>query len=44
LRGLAGQYLAEFVSLEYDEVLPTRSTCDQLLLTAHQRVKHPLAS
>jgi PAS domain S-box-containing protein len=44
LRGLAGQYLAEFVSLEYDEALPTRSTCDQLLLTAHQRVKHPLAS
>jgi len=44
LRGLAGQYLAEFGSLDYDEVLPTRSTCDQLLLTAHQRMNPPLAS
>jgi PAS domain S-box-containing protein len=44
LRELAGQYLAEFVSLDYDEVLPTRSMCDQLLLTAHERLKPPIAS
>jgi hypothetical protein len=44
LRGLAGQYLAEFVALDYDEVLPTRSTCDELLLTAHTRMIPPLAS
>jgi hypothetical protein len=44
VRGLAGQYLAEFAALDYDEVLPTRSTCDQLLLTAHTRIVPPLAS
>lgn len=44
LRGLAEQYLAEFVALEYDEVLPTRSDCDQLLLTAHERVASRIAS
>jgi PAS domain S-box-containing protein len=44
VRGLAGQYLAEFVSLDYGEVLPTRSVCDQLLLTAHKRVEPPIAS
>jgi hypothetical protein len=44
VRGLAGQYIAELVSLEYEEVLPTRSVCDQLLLTAHERVTPPMAS
>ena len=44
LRGLADQYLTEFIALEYDEVLPTRSDCDQLLLTAHERVASPIAS
>ena len=39
VRELAGQYLAEFVALDYDEVLPTRSNCDQLLLTAHERIE-----
>jgi hypothetical protein len=38
LRELAEQYLAEFVSLDYDDVLPTRLSCDQLLLTAHERL------
>jgi PAS domain S-box-containing protein len=44
LRSLAGQYLAEFVSLDDDEVLPTRSVCDQLLLTAHTRIRPAIAS
>jgi ANTAR domain-containing protein/PAS domain-containing protein len=44
LRELAGQYLAEFSSLEYGEVLPTRSACDRLLLTAHERIAAPIAS
>ena len=44
LRDLAGQLLAEFVSMDYDEVLPTRSVCDQLLLTAHGRIEPPIAS
>jgi hypothetical protein len=44
LRPLASQYLAEFVSLDYDEVLPTRSKCDHLLLTAHERIEPPIAS
>jgi PAS domain S-box-containing protein len=44
LRELAGQYLAEFVAMDYGEVLPTRSACDQLLLTAHGRVEPPIAS
>jgi hypothetical protein len=43
LRELAGQYLAEFVALD-DGVLPTRSDCDQLLLTAHERLGLPSAS
>jgi hypothetical protein len=38
LRGLAEQYLVEFASLDYDEVLPTRSACDELLLNAHAHV------
>jgi hypothetical protein len=44
LRELAAQYLSEFVSLDSDEVLPPRSACDQLLLTAHNRMGRPLAS
>jgi PAS domain S-box-containing protein len=44
LRDLAGQLLSEFVSMDYDEVLPTRSVCDQVLLTAHGRIGPPLAS
>jgi PAS domain S-box-containing protein len=44
LRGLAERYLTEFISLEWGEVLPTRSACDHLLLTAHERIASPIAS
>lgn len=37
LRLLAQQLLDDFTGLVYDEVLPTRSTFDGLLLTAHER-------
>ena len=38
LRGLAEQYLAEFMSMDWDEATPTRLICDQVLLTAHERI------
>ena len=38
LRILAEQVLADFAELTYEESLPSRSTFDHLLLTAHQRV------
>jgi ANTAR domain len=38
LRILAGQLLAEFAGLSYDETLPPRATFDRLLLTAQQRI------
>ena len=38
LRTLAEQVLADFRELTYEETLPSRSTFDHLLLTAHQRV------
>jgi hypothetical protein len=38
LRLLAEQLAAEFLALAYDESLPHRSTYDQLLLSAHERV------
>jgi PAS domain S-box-containing protein len=38
LRALADQIANDFVSLEYDEVLPARGVYDRLLLTAHLRV------
>ena len=38
LRVLAEQLLADFGALVYEEMLPTRSTFDHLLLTAHERV------
>lgn len=38
LRILAEQLLADFLELNYEETLPTRSTFDHLLLTAHERV------
>jgi fructose-specific component phosphotransferase system IIB-like protein len=38
LRLLAGQVVEDFLGLSYDEVLPTRSVYDRLLLTAHLRV------
>jgi hypothetical protein len=44
VRELAGRYLAAFASLDYSEVVSTRSTCDQLLLTAHRRTEPPIAS
>jgi ANTAR domain-containing protein/PAS domain-containing protein len=44
MRELASQYLAEFNAMDYDEVLPTRLVADQLLLTAHKRIKPPIAS
>jgi hypothetical protein len=37
LRLLAEQLAADFLALDYEEVLPRRSTYDQLLLTAHLR-------
>ncbi|MDT5094374.1 MAG: hypothetical protein QOH60_3737 [Mycobacterium sp.] len=39
LRAIAEQLLADFRALDYDEVLPLRSTFDELLLTAHNRVQ-----
>jgi hypothetical protein len=44
LRDLASQYLMEFVSMDKEEELPARSTCDQLLLTAHTRIRPAIAS
>lgn len=44
LRLLAQQLLDDFTSVVYDEVLPTRSTFDGLLLTAHERCADGLAS
>jgi PAS domain S-box-containing protein len=38
LRTLAAQIAKDFVSLDYDEVLPARGVYDRLLLTAHLRV------
>ena len=39
LRALAEQLLADFRALNYDETLPARPLFDQLLLTAHNRVR-----
>jgi hypothetical protein len=44
LRLLAQQLVDEIVALDYDEILPPRSTFDDLLLTAHERVNPGLAS
>jgi len=38
LRVLAQQIAADFMALDYNEVLPAREVFDSLLLTAHQRV------
>lgn len=38
VRLLAEQLLDDFTSLDYDETLPSRSTFDDLLLTAHLRI------
>ncbi|WP_425436463.1 PAS and ANTAR domain-containing protein [Mycobacterium numidiamassiliense] len=38
LRPFAERLAADFLELTYDDTLPTRSTYDHLLLTAHQRV------
>jgi hypothetical protein len=38
LRAIAEQIVADFLSLDYSDVLPPRSSYDQLLLTAHDRV------
>jgi hypothetical protein len=38
LRILAEQLLTDFAGLTYEETLPSRSTFDHLLLTAHERV------
>ncbi|MCV7151875.1 PAS and ANTAR domain-containing protein [Mycolicibacterium pyrenivorans] len=38
LRALAIQLAVDLVALEYDETLPSRSSVDRLLLTAHLRV------
>ena len=39
LRVLAEQLLADFRALNYDDTLPARPVFDQLLLTAHNRVR-----
>lgn len=39
LRVIAEQIVADFLSLGYSDVLPPRSSYDQLLLTAHKRIK-----
>jgi hypothetical protein len=39
LRALAEQLLSDFRALNYDETLPSRTVFDQLLLTAHNRVR-----
>jgi ANTAR domain len=39
LRVLAEQLLADFRALNYDDTLPPRPVFDQLLLTAHNRVR-----
>ena len=36
---LAEQIAADFLHLDYDEMLPTRGAYDRLLLTAHLRVQ-----
>ena len=38
LRAFAEQLLSDIRELEYDSQLPPRTTFDQLLLTAHERV------
>jgi hypothetical protein len=38
LRALAQQLSADFLTLQYGENLPTRTTYDRLLLTAHRRI------
>lgn len=39
LRSLAEQIAADFLAVEYDDVLPNRGVFDRLLLTAHRRVR-----
>jgi hypothetical protein len=39
LRAIAEQIVKDFLRLSYSDVLPERSSYDQLLLTAHERVK-----
>ena len=39
LRVLAEQLLADFRALHYDDTLAARPVFDQLLLTAHNRVR-----
>ncbi len=44
LRVLADQLIADVSALEYDEIVPPRSTFDRLLLTVHQRVRAKAAA
>ncbi|MDF2825211.1 MAG: RNA-binding protein with domain, partial [Mycobacterium sp.] len=39
LRSLAEQLTTDFRALDYDDTLPTRSTFDEILLTAHLRIR-----
>jgi PAS domain S-box-containing protein len=39
LRAISEQIVKDFLGLSYSDVLPERSSYDQLLLTAHQRIK-----
>jgi hypothetical protein len=38
IRQLAEQFMADFLAPKYAEAPPSRSTCDQILLTAHERI------
>jgi PAS domain S-box-containing protein len=38
LRAISEQIVKDFLSLSYSDVLPARSSYDQLLLTAHERI------
>lgn len=38
LRSLAVQLTSDFLAMDYDDTLPTRSTFDEILLTAHLRI------
>ncbi|MDT5314044.1 MAG: hypothetical protein QOE74_3064 [Mycobacterium sp.] len=40
LRAISEQIVEDFLGLAYSDVLPARSSYDQMLLTAHQRIKN----
>lgn len=40
LRVLAERILEDFRALDYDDIIPPRSTFDRILMTAHLRISH----